>query len=82
MQRSTKKRAAVICALGAISLLVLYLCLILFAFVSERVGNILAVLFVLVFVAIILGIIGGILLALRQRLQEIDGGEEDEARKY
>ena len=30
----------------------------------------------------ILAVITGILLALRQRLKEIEGGEEDEARKY
>jgi hypothetical protein len=28
------------------------------------------------------GLIAGTLLALKQRLSEIDGGEEDEARKY
>jgi len=27
-------------------------------------------------------VIGGVLLALRQRLNEIDGGEEEDARKY
>lgn len=29
-----------------------------------------------------LGVIGGVIYALRQRIQEIQGGEEDEARKY
>ena len=35
-----------------------------------------------VFIAIFVAMIVGVLLALRQRLKEIDGGELDEARKY
>lgn len=82
MQNNTKKRAAILCALGFIALLMLYLCVIVFAFVGERTSDFAAVLLILAFLGVIVGAIAGILLALRQRLREIDGGEEDEARKY
>lgn len=82
MQNNTKKRAAILCALGFIALLMLYLCVIVFAFVGERTSDFAAVLLILAFLGVIVGAIVGILLALRQRLREIDGGEEDEARKY
>lgn len=82
MRSNTKKWPAILCAIGFIALLALYLCVIMFAFISERTSNIAAVLLILVFLGVIVGVIAGILLALRQRLREIDGGEEDEARKY
>lgn len=38
--------------------------------------------FLLIYVLIGLAVIIGILTAMRERLREIDGGEEDEAKKY
>ena len=41
-----------------------------------------AAVILLLYALVILAVIVGVVVALRQRLREIDGGEEDEARKY
>ena len=78
--RKNIKRGAVISALVVVFFLV-YLVLLATAVleVPEDTIGLLAVLFA---GAIFLAIIVGVLLALRQRLKEIDTGEEEDAKKY
>jgi len=86
MQNTTdkqrKKRASMICAAVFIGILGVYLAVILFPLLHGAMGELLAVGFLILCGTVILAIIAGILLALRQRLREIEGGEEDEAKKY
>ena len=49
---------------------------------GASVGGGAAVAFLFFIALIILAMIVGVFLALRQRLQEIEGGEEDEAKQY
>ena len=83
MQRNTdKKTAAFICAAVVIALMLGYLAVIMYGIIGEAKGEMLAVAFLLVYGAVILAVILGVILALRQRFREIEGGEEDEAKKY
>ena len=85
MQNTTKdrvRRGAVISALVVIGLLAVYLAVVLFGLLTETMMPLLAVGILLVYAVIIVAIIVGVLAALRQRLKEIEGGEEDAASKY
>ena len=85
MQNNTKKKivsiliaAFVLLYPAALIVLVLSLCGVI---VSEHSG-LAALPFLLLYVVIGASIVIGILIAARQRLQEINGGEEEEAKKY
>lgn len=81
MMRKNTKRAAILCAAVVVGFFLLYLALI--ATAAADVPEDTVGLLVVVFVGlIVLAMVGGVLLALRQRLKEIDGGEEEDARKY
>lgn len=82
MQKNTKKRAAVISACVVIGFLALYLALLLFAVVSESMGDLVGILFLAIYGGLIAAVIWGVSTALRQRLREIESGEEDAARQY
>ena len=85
MQNDTKKRkkiAPVICAGVVIALLLVYLMIFLYPVLGAEVGDGLAVIILIACALAILAVIGGVILALRQRLKEIEGGEEEDARKY
>ena len=77
-----QKRAPIICAVVIIVLLLSYIAAILFAGISDAMGDIAAWIAIGIFAVILLAIVFGVLLALHQRLKEIDNGEEEEARKY
>ena len=79
--RKNIKRGAVISALVVVVFFLVYLVLIATAVleVPEDTIGLLAALFA---GAIFLAIIVGVLLALGQRLKEIDTGEEEDAKKY
>ena len=79
--RKNIKRGAVISALVVVAFFLVYLVLLATAVleVPEDTIGLLAVLFA---GAIFLAIIVGVLLALGQRLKEIDAGEEEDAKKY
>ena len=79
--RENIKRGAVISALVVVAFFTVYLILLASAVleVPEDTVGLLAAVFA---GAIFLAIIVGVLLALRQRLKEIDGGEEEDAKKY
>lgn len=80
MQKNIK-RGAIISAAVVVVFFLVYLVLLATAVleVPEDTIGILAVVFAS---AIFLAIIAGVLLALRQRLKEIDGGEEEDAKQY
>lgn len=83
MQKNTKKKwAAIVCAAVIVGLLGLFLAAILFPLVGQAVGEAVAMGFLLVYGLAVVAVIVGVLAALRQRLKEIRGGEEDEAKKY
>lgn len=75
------KRGAILSALVVVVFFLVYLVLLATAVleVPEDTIGLMAVLFA---GAIFLAFIIGVLLALGQRLKEIDGGEEEDARKY
>ena len=79
--RKSIKRGAIISALAVVAFFLVYLVLVASAVlqVPEDTVGVLAAVFA---GAIFLAIIVGVLLALGQRLKEIDGGEEEDAKKY
>ena len=82
MEKKSKKRVAVIAALVMIALMTLYLVGIVIPLVRETMGVGIAVTILVIYGVVILTSIVGVTLALRQRLKEIEGGEEDEAKRY
>ena len=77
-----KKIAPILCAAAAILFFGIYLAVLLTPMIGASVGGTAAVLFLLLVALLVAAMIVGVILALRQRLQEIEGGEEDEARQY
>ena len=82
MEKKSKKRVAVIAALVVIALMTAYLVAIVIPLVRETIGEAVAVGILVIYGAVILVSIVGVTLALKQRLKEIESGEEDEARRY
>ena len=80
--RDNKKRGAILSAVVIIAILAFFVGLILFPLISEMGGLFFAVMILLVYAGGIVAVILGILAALRQRLREIESGEEEEAKKY
>ena len=85
MQKNTeknKKIAPVICAAAVVLLMLGYIAIFVWAMLSD-IGSMGMVAVIVAIYTVILGaIIVGVLVALHQRLREIEGGEEDDARKY
>lgn len=77
-----KKRGAIVCAVLGIGFFAALLAMLLFAMIGDAYGDLMAWIFVLVYGGIIAAVILGIAAALRQRLRELEGGEEEDARKY
>lgn len=83
MQNTTKKKIpAVVCALLAVGVILAYLLILIMAMRGEMPGIPAAVLMVVIYGVPVVAVLLGVLLALRQRLKEIDGGEEEDAKKY
>ena len=82
MRKNTKKLAPIACAAIVIVLLALYIAVILFTLFTESLGNLIGIVVVVVATGIILAAIIGVLAALRQRMKEIDKGEEEDAKIY
>ena len=80
--QNDKKRGAVISAVIIISILAVFVGFILFPLISEMGGMLFAVILLMLYVAGILAVIFGVIAALKERLKEIEGGEEEEAKKY
>lgn len=77
-----KKWGAILCEVVVIAFLSIYLAVILFPVVGAALGDTIGMIFLIVYGLIVVGIIVGVVLALRQRLKEIDSGEEEEAKQY
>lgn len=82
MDKKSKKRVAILCALVVIALMTAYLVGIIIPLAREALGEQIAVAILLIYAALVLTSIVGVTLALRQRLKEIESGEEDEAKRY
>ena len=80
MEKKSKKKVAIVCALVVIALMTAYLLAIVIPLAGENLGLLIGIL--AVYAVLIVAAIIGVLLALRQRLKEIEGGEEDEAKRY
>ncbi len=80
--KRTRKRAPIICAAIIIGVLATFLATFIYPLLGASYGEVIALGILIIYGLAILAVIAGILLALRQRLKEIEGGEEDEARKY
>ena len=80
--KNRKKKAPIICAAVVIGFLSIFLATILFPLIGEVYGELLAVAFLVLYGGGIVAVIIGVISALRQRLQEIEGGEEEDARQY
>ena len=78
----TQKRAAVICTLVVLVIAAVYLAIMLFAMLSEQAEDFVAWLVVGIYCVLVVAIIAGVLIALNQRLRELEVGEEEDAKKY
>ena len=79
--RNKKKIAPWIVALVFIVFFGIYIGFLIFAQLQAREVPF-AVVFIGLYIVLLAAMIVGIIIALRQRLKEIDGGEEDEALQY
>ena len=77
-----KKRGAIACAAVGIGFFVVMLAVLLFSQVADAYADWVAWAVLLIYGAIILAVILGIAAALRQRLRELEKGEEEDAKKY
>ena len=77
-----KKRAPIICAVVMIGLLGVLLGIMLFPMLNEANGELATIGLIIVYGLLILVTIIGIVMALKQRLKEIEGGEEEDAKQY
>lgn len=82
MRKNTKKLAPIACAAIVVVLLALYIAVTLFTLFTESLGDLIGIVVVVVATGIILAAIIGVLVALRQRMKEIDKGEEEDAKIY
>ena len=83
MQSVTKKKkAAIVCAAVIIGLLAIFMGMVLFPLLGETVGEWFAVGLLLFYGLMIAAVIVGVVIALRQRLLELEGGEEEDAKRY
>lgn len=84
MRKTTdrKKRAAILCTLVVLVIAAVYLAIMLFAMLSEQGADIVAWLVVGIYCVLVVAIIAGVLIALNQRLRELEVGEEEDAKKY
>ena len=82
MRKNIKKLAPIACAAIVVALLVLYIAVIAFTVLTDSLGDVVGMLVLVVVTGIILATIIGVLAALRQRMKEIDKGEEEDAKIY
>ena len=80
--RKSGKTGAILSAVVVIGFLSVYLAVFLYPLLRGACGELLAAVIMAVYALAILAVMIGVVAALRQRLREIDGGEEADARKY
>lgn len=77
-----QKKAAILCAVIILGVIGIFLAAMIFTVFEVEFGVLAVAAFILIYGAAILAVIIGIIIALRQRLKEIESGEEEEAKKY
>ena len=77
-----KKRASILSAAVIVGLVGIVIATVLVPLVREAYGDGIAIGFLAVYGLILVAVIVGVLEALGQRLKEIEGGEEEDAKKY
>lgn len=77
-----KKRASILSAAVIVGLLGIVIATVLVPLVRETYGDGIAIGFLVVYGLVLVAVIVGVLAALGQRLKEIEGGEEEDAKKY
>ena len=80
--KENKKRGSILSAVVIISLLAVFVGCILFPLIYEMTGMFFAAMLLIFYAGGIIAVIIGVIAALRQRLAEIERGEEEEAKKY
>ena len=80
--RRRKKRAPILCAAVLVLLLGVFLGMVLLPLLWMGRDTAGVVTILLVYALAVAAVMAGVLAALRQRLREIDKGEEDEAKQY
>ena len=80
--KKSRKRGSILSAVVIIAVLAVFVGFILFPLLSGFAGMFFAWMLLLFYAGGILAVIFGVIAALRQRLEEIERGEEDEAKKY
>ena len=80
--KKDKKRASILSAVVIITLLGVFVGCILFPLISEMAGMFFAAMLLLLYAGGVIAVIFGVIAALKQRLWEIESGEEEEAKKY
>ena len=80
--RRRSKRAPILCAAFLIVLLAVILAFVLFPLLFASVNIGFALIVLLLYAAAVVAMIIGVAISLRQRLREIDTGEEDAAKRY
>ena len=81
-EKKRKKRGPVLCAAVVIAIAAFYLAVVVYPLLGECYGEAVALGILVLYGLVILAVIVGVLLALRQRLKEIEGGEEEDAKQY
>lgn len=77
-----KKRASILSAAVIVGLLGIVIATVLVPLVRESYGDGIAIGLLVVYGLVLVAVIVGVLAALGQRLKEIEGGEEEDAKKY
>lgn len=77
-----RRTAPVACAVLMVVFFGVVLVAVLYALLGIGSGDGAANVLLALYALVILAVIVGVLIALRQRLREIEGGEEEDARKY
>ena len=80
--RRQKKRAPILCAAVLVLLLGVFLGVVLLPLLWMGRDTAGVVTILLIYALAVAAVMAGVLAALRQRLREIDKGEEDEAKQY
>ena len=80
--QKSKRKAPIICAVVMVGFLAIWLAAIIFPLLGGLLGETAVFVLLLIYVFVIVAVMVGVLLALRQRLREIEGGEEEEAKQY
>ncbi len=80
--KRARKRAPILCTTVIIGVLAVFLATFIYPLLGASYGEVIALGILVIYGLAILAVIVGVLLALRQRLKEIERGEEDAATQY